>query len=146
MKNLKKIYKGPRGVLTFFAQLIRYKIVPVRSRKSSGNFFKEGCILLGDKPFGLFVLVSSSSAASASIVQAPQSFQAILVQKRSLLKNLIGCSKQNILKKWLTFQWKKFFVFCLVLPSMSKLMETFVRVQDIFCHSLHMVKDCFCRT
>ena len=62
------------------------------------------------------------------------------MQKRSLLKNLIGCSEQNILKKWLTFQWKKILVFCLALPSIKKLMETFVRVQDIFCHSLHKVK------
>ena len=43
--------------------------------------------------------------------QAPQSIQAILVQvNRSILKDLISCWKQNILKiktKRQTFQWKK---------------------------------------
>ena len=73
-------------------------------------------------------------------------FKQFWCKKRSLLKNPIGCSEQNILKKWLTFQWRKFLVFCLVLPNMSKLMGNFIHVQDLFCHSLNKVKDCFCRT
>ena len=57
-------------VFTLFPSKIfgSFKILSLGARKSSGNIFKESCLLVGEKSFRPFLLVSSSFATSANIV------------------------------------------------------------------------------
>ena len=76
-KPQKISYTGPRGLLTFIAQLIRYKIVSVRVRYSSEDFFKKSYFFVGKKVWPNFSLfVSSILSTSGNIFQVLPSIHA----------------------------------------------------------------------
>ena len=94
-QTAKSFHTGPRGLLTFFVQLIRYKIVFVRVRYSSEDFSKKGYFFVGRKNFGQFFhcsfhqfclhLVTFSKFCQAS-TQICARFKIFSVSRKSLLK------------------------------------------------------------
>ena len=118
--NLKKHFIWVQEVSwDLFVPIIRYKIVSVRVRYSSENFFKKGYLFVGKKGFGLYFLYSFHQVCQNPVkcfkfckafTQICASFKILFVSCKSMLKT-------QSLEKRAKVQWKKLFGIHLLLSS-----------------------------